>query len=362
MLFNGTINKQPARILLDSGATDSFISEEFACSLGVKTVPSTTLTVETGDGHLCTIRGTTKVQITIQKYNDYCKLNIMPMSDTFDVVLGTDWLKTRKVCLDYSNERVHLRCRGRQTTLEINQPSTSQAPPTGRLITALQAKRAIRHGCMHLLVLLQKTQVNDTSTHMLNTLTLTSGTNTGALDTKELQSLLNQYQDVFPDELPPFEPIDRDVPHTIPLEQDSRPVCKPMYRLSPAELTELKQQITELLIKGHIEPSTSPYGAPVLFVKKKDGTLRMCIDYRALNKLTIKNKYPLPRIDDLLDKLNGSTCFSSLDLKSGYYQIQIRDEDKPKTAFRTPFGHYQFKVLYMYGPLQLTINFPKCNE
>jgi hypothetical protein len=115
--------------------------------------------------------------------------------------------------------------------------------------------------------------------------------------------------------------------------------------LSPLELAELKKQIKEMLALGIIEPSSSPYGAPVLFVQKKDGSLRMCTDYRALNKLTIRNQYPLPRIDDLLDSLNGCSYFSSIDLKSGYHQIRIAPEDVPKTAFRTPIGHYQFKVL-----------------
>ena len=118
-----------------------------------------------------------------------------------------------------------------------------------------------------------------------------------------------------------------------------------MYRLSPLELDEVKRQVTDLLAKGMIRPSTSPYSAPILFVGKKDGSLRMCIDYRGLNAVTVKNRYPLPRIDDLLDKLRGSAYFSSIDLQQGYNQIRIADSDIPKTAFRTPFGHYEFTVL-----------------
>ena len=115
--------------------------------------------------------------------------------------------------------------------------------------------------------------------------------------------------------------------------------------MAPAELKELKEQLQELLDKGFIRPSTSPWGVPVLFVKKKDGTLRLCIDYRELNKVTIKNKYSLPRIDDLFDQLQGAQYFSKIDLRSGYHQLRIKETDVSKTAFRTRYGHYEFLVM-----------------
>ena len=118
-----------------------------------------------------------------------------------------------------------------------------------------------------------------------------------------------------------------------------------MYRLAPSELQEVQRQITDLLSKQLIEPSTSPYGAPILFVEKKSGELRMVVDYRALNKITVKNRYPLPHIDDLFDKLFGAKYFSCLEAASGFHQILLKDADKSKTAFRTPFGHHQFRVL-----------------
>ena len=110
-------------------------------------------------------------------------------------------------------------------------------------------------------------------------------------------------------------------------------------------MKELKEQLQELLDKGYIRPSTSPWGAPVLFVKKKDGSLRLCIDYRGLNQDIIKNKYPLQRIDDLFDQVKGASVFSKIDLRSGYHQLRIAKKDVPKTAFRTRYGHYEFTVM-----------------
>ncbi|KAJ9515656.1 hypothetical protein QJQ45_002705 [Haematococcus lacustris] len=159
----------------------------------------------------------------------------------------------------------------------------------------------------------------------------------------KLKDLINEYSDVFA----PFNglPPERPIGHTIPLQPGCKPPALPAYRMTQPELAEMKKQITAFLAQGIIEPSSSPYAAPVLFVKKKSGELRMCVDYRQLNKQTLKDQYPLPRIDDLFDKLAGCTVFSSLDLQAGYHQIRIPAEDVPKTAFRTPDGHYQYKVL-----------------
>ena len=115
--------------------------------------------------------------------------------------------------------------------------------------------------------------------------------------------------------------------------------------MAPIELKELKEQLQDLLDKGFIRPSASPWGAPVLFVKKKDGSMRLCIDYRELNKVTIRNKYPLPRIDDSFNQLQGAQVFSKIDLRLGYHQLRVKEDDIPKTAFRTTYGHYEFLVM-----------------
>ncbi len=143
---------------------------------------------------------------------------------------------------------------------------------------------------------------------------------------------MNEFIDVFPEELPGLPP-EREIDFGIDLLPGTEPISIPPYRMAPAELRELKEQLKDLLEKGFIRPSVSPWGAPVLFVRKKDGTLRMCIDYRQLNRVTIKNKYPLPRIDDLFDQLQGAKYFSKIDLRSGYHQVRVKEKDIPKTAF-----------------------------
>lgn len=156
--------------------------------------------------------------------------------------------------------------------------------------------------------------------------------------------IVREFPEVFPVDLP-GAPVDREIEFTIELVPGTQPISKAPYRMAPAEMKELKTQLQDLLEKGFIRPSTSPWGAPVLFVKKKDGTMRLCIDYCELNKVTIKNKYPLPRIDDLFDQLQGARVFSKIDLHSGYHQLKVRKEDIEKTAFRTRYGHYEFIVM-----------------
>ncbi|KAL0556560.1 hypothetical protein IC582_005074 [Cucumis melo] len=158
------------------------------------------------------------------------------------------------------------------------------------------------------------------------------------------EPVVREYPNVFPDELPGLPPP-REIDFAIELESGTAPISRAPYIMAPAELKELKVQLQELLDKGFIRPSVSPWGAPVLFVKKKDGSMRLCIDYRELNKVTVKNRYPLPRIDDLFDQLQGATIFSKIDLRSGYHQLRIRDSSIPKTAFRSRYEHYEFIVM-----------------
>jgi hypothetical protein len=188
----------------------------------------------------------------------------------------------------------------------------------------MQLKKCYRKGCQ-----LFAARVEETSLDVVSNL--------------EDHEVLKEFKDVF-QEVPGLPPR-REIDFSINLMTGTTPVLKAPYRMSMPELKELQLQLEELLKKGYIHPSVSLWGALVLFVKKKDGTLRLCIDFRQVNKVTVKNKYPLPRIDDLFDQLKDAIIFSKIDLRSGYHQVIIKDEDISKIAFRTRYGHYEFTVV-----------------
>jgi hypothetical protein len=156
--------------------------------------------------------------------------------------------------------------------------------------------------------------------------------------------VVNEFPDVFPEELPGMPP-DRDIEFLIELKLDTAPIYKTPFKMMTPELAKLKEHIMELLEKEFIHPNSSPWGAPVIFVSKKDGTQRLCVDYRALNEVTIKNKYPLSRIDDLFDQLCSACVFSKIDLRSGYHQLKVQECDILKTTFALRYGLYEFMVM-----------------
>ena len=162
---------------------------------------------------------------------------------------------------------------------------------------------------------------------------------------EQLRSTLEEFREVFPDRLPYGPPPKRIIDHEIDTTPGVTPPHKSPYRLSNAELDEMKRQIDVLLEPGWIRPSSSPYGAPILFIPKKDGKWRMCIDYRALNKITTKNRYPLPKVEELMDRLHNAQFFSKIDLSSGYHQIRVRESDIHKTAFVSRYGSFEYLVM-----------------
>ena len=225
-------------------------------------------------------------------------------------------------------------------------PTSSDLPPL--LLNYLQTKRALQKWCSAFLAILRPTDPLDPEPDVSPDSTgqpiIAVPETAHQADPARIQRILDRFPGVFKDTLPGLPPS-RPEDVSIPLVADLAPINRAMFRYSRPELEEMKTQLQYLVERQLIRPSTSPWGFPVLFVRKANGTLRMCVDYRALNKLTVHNRYPIPRIDDMLNMLSGACVFSSLDLMQGYYQVCIRDSDYPKTAFKTPFGSYEFRVL-----------------
>nr|GEW73703.1 putative reverse transcriptase domain-containing protein [Tanacetum cinerariifolium] len=244
-------------------------------------------------------------------------IDLIPIElGTFDVIVGMDWLVERDALIVCGRKEVHVPYRNK--TLVVKSDSGVSRL---KVISCIKARKYIERGSQ--LFLAQVTETEPAK--------------------KQLQDV-PVICEVFPDDLPGLPPP-RQVEFKIELIPGAAPVARALYRLAPFELKELSDQLKELSEKGFIRPSSLPWGASVLFVKKKDGSFRMCIDYRELNKLTVKNRYLLPRIDDLFDQLKGSSVYSKIDLWSGYYQLRIREEDIPITAFQTRYGHFEFQVM-----------------
>nr|GEY25510.1 reverse transcriptase domain-containing protein [Tanacetum cinerariifolium] len=231
---------------------------------------------------------------------------------TFDVIVGMDWLVERDALIVCGRKEVHVPIRNK--TLVVKSDSGVSRL---KVISCIKARKYIERGSQ--LFVAQVTKKVPVK--------------------KQLQDVpvICNFLEVFPDDLPGLPPP-RQVEFKIELIPSIAPVAYAPYRLSSSELKELSDQLKELFEKGFIHPSSSPWGDPMLFVKKKDGSFRMCIDYRELNKLTVKNRYPLLRIDDLFDQLQGSSVYSKIDLRSGYHQLRIREKDIPITTFRTSDG------------------------
>ncbi|GJS80437.1 putative reverse transcriptase domain-containing protein [Tanacetum coccineum] len=257
---------------------------------------------------------------TLTLLNQPFEIDLMPIKlGSFNVVIGLDWLSKYHAKIHCDEKVVHIPINGETLIIRGDRSKTRL-----NLISCIKTERYISRGCQVFMI-----QVMEKKS-----------------DEKKLEDIpiVKEFLDVFPEDLPGLPPV-RQVEFQIDLIPGAAPIAQTPYRLAPSEMQELSNQLQELTDRGFIRPSTSPWGAPVLFVKKKDGSFRMCIDYRELNKLTIKNRYPLPRIDDLFDQLQGSSVYSKIDLRSGYHQLRVREEDIPKTAFRTRYEHYEFQVM-----------------
>ncbi|KAA0043122.1 ty3-gypsy retrotransposon protein [Cucumis melo var. makuwa] len=282
-----------ALVLFDSGSSHSFISSAFVLHARLEVEPlHHVLSVSTPRENMLSKEKVKACQIEIAGHVIEVTLLVLDMLD-FDVILGMDWLAANYASIDCSRKEV-----------AFNPPLIACFRFKGEGSTSLP-----------------KVDVS-----------------------LSLEPVVRDYPDVFLKELPGLPPH-REIEFAIELESGTVLISRARYRMAPVELKKLKVQLQELLDKGFIRSSVSPWGAPFLFVKKKDGSMRLCIDYRELNKVTVKNKYPLSRIDDLFDQLQGATVFFKIDVRSGYHQLRIKDSDVPKTAFPSRYRHLEFIVV-----------------
>ncbi|GJU31357.1 putative reverse transcriptase domain-containing protein [Tanacetum coccineum] len=322
------LNNCYASMLFDSGADRSFVSFTFSDFLDV--APSTLDTsyaVELADGRISeknvVLRGC-KLGLLGHPFD----IDLMPVElGSFDVIIGMDWL-VKYHALIVSDEKVVRIPYGDEVLIIQCDDYDGGSKSKLNIISCTKTQNYIQKGCQDYLVQVTSKKAEDKS------------------EKKRLEDvpIVREFSKVFPEDLPGLPPA-RQVEFQIDLVPGAAPVARAPYRLAPAEMQELSTQLQELSDKGFIRPSSSPWGAPVFFVKKKDGSFWMCIDYRELNKLTVKNRYPLSRIDNLFDQLQGSRVYSKIDLRSGYHQLRVREEDILKTSFRTRYGHYKFQVM-----------------
>ncbi|GJS85642.1 putative reverse transcriptase domain-containing protein [Tanacetum coccineum] len=283
--------------------------------------------VELADGKIVGVN-TILRGCTLNFLNHPFTIDLMPVElGSFDAIIGMDWLRRHhaEIVCDEKLVRVPF---GNETLVFRGAESYIGRESRLTVISCSKVQEYMAKGCHVFLAQISATKEDDKS------------------EGKQVKDvpIVRDFPEVFPEDLPGLPPI-RPVEFQIDLIPGAAPVARAPYRLAPSEMKELSEQLQELSDKDFIRPSSSPWGAPVLFVKKKDGSFRMCIDYRELNKLTVKNRYPLPRIDDLFDQLQGSSIYSKIDLRSGYHQLRVREQDIPKTAFRTRYGHYEFQVM-----------------
>jgi hypothetical protein len=342
----------PCKALLDTGATRSFIDTRFVQKHGVRLTRAAKCNVIMGDGSRVTSSCVTKtLPLLIGSVRCDASLVSLPLNTAFDLVLGQDWLRRHRVVLDAGTGVVVVKgARVDPSITNVSAEPMDSATPDANvdasgmpaLFTAAQFQRALRSQREAAVCVLQPVHEGSTSAAELDLSAANIGA--GPVDRQAFQQLLLKYADRF-QAIPPGAVANVGYVHTIPLQDGAQPINQRPYRTPQQLLPELEAQIADLLAKGWIRPSDSPWGSPVLFVPKKDGSWRMCIDYRALNKVTVKNSWPLPRIEDLLDKLLKAKVFSSFDLAQGYHQLAIDPSDVPKTAFKTPTGLYEYVVL-----------------
>lgn len=321
MITKGTINGIQANILIDSGAVLNHISLEFCLKnkIPIKKEKHVALMANKVEQKV----GSTEYAVVISfgPYSEKIRFVVSPLS--YDVILGKKWGTNHKAKLDLNCNKVDFCYKDNSYSIYARPVPSSEHVPVNAIC------REYSKGTPIFAAFIRDPSKDVTyKPH------------------KDIQRILSEFEDVFPEELPKGLPPSRiEGDFQISLKEDSKPTKRGLYRMSPSELQETKEQVNKLLDQGFVRPSISPWASPVLFASKKDGGLRFCVDYRALNKMTIKNGYPLPRIDGIFDQLSNAQYFSVIDLRSGYHQMRIAENDIPKTAFNTRYGHYEFTVV-----------------
>ncbi|GJS41928.1 putative reverse transcriptase domain-containing protein [Tanacetum coccineum] len=322
------LNNRYATILFDTGADKSFVSNTFSALMDIThTTLENHYDVELANGK---IRGVNTIirGCTLNFMNHPFNIDLMPVPlSSFDAIIGMDWLTKYHGVIICDEKIVRVPYGGEVLIFQGNR-NNQRKESRLNIILCTKAHKYLSKGCDIFFAHITIKEAKDKS------------------EEKRLKDvpIVRNFPEVFLEDLPGIPPA-RQVEFQIDLVPGAAPVARAPYRLAPPEMKELAEQLQELSDKGFIRPNSSLWGAPVLFVKKKDGSFHMCIDYRELNKLMVKNRYLLPKIDDLFDQLQGSSVYSKIDLRSGYHQLRVREEDIPKTAFRTRYGHYDFQVM-----------------
>ncbi|XP_061344653.1 uncharacterized protein LOC133290572 [Gastrolobium bilobum] len=324
--LHGSVAGHGVQILIDGGSTHNFITPRMSQFLHLLLLSTTPFKVQVGNGDtlICSVV-CQNISLVIQSHPFNVDLFVLELKGA-DIVLGVQWLSTLgPILTDYKALTMSFDFQGSKVSLQGEH--LLQAQP----LSTAQLHKLLSQDSVDSYLMCLTTQASD----------ITDSDPTS--QSPEVLQLLDSFQDVFtqPTSLPPTRHID----HRILLQPDSKSVQVRPYRYPHFQKNEIEKLVNEMLHLGQIRHSQSPFSSLVLLVKKKDGTWRFCVDYRALNAITIRDKFPIPTIDELLDELHGATIFSKLDLRSGYHQIRMAPEDIHKTAFRTHHGHYEFLVM-----------------
>ncbi|KAE8696147.1 putative CCCH-type zinc finger family protein [Hibiscus syriacus] len=328
-----TVADKVCKMIIDSGSCENVVSEEVVQKLQLKTDrhPKPYKLSWLNKDSEVTVDRRCLVSFSIgRKYFDNAWCDVVSM-DACHILLGRPWQYDRSVIHDGRKNTYSLSIKGKKIVLAPRREGLTPTPVTHNtnLLSMSRFLDEIEHGDVVYALLPCENNAVDVDTDL----------------PVEVQRLLAEFSNLMPEDLPPGLPPMRDIQHQIDLVPGSSLPNRPAYRLSPKEAEELQRQVEELLERGYIRESMSPCAVPALLVPKKDGSWRMCVDSRAINRITVKYRFPIPRLDDMLDQLSGSKIFSKIDLKSGYHQIRIRPGDEWKTAFKTPQGLYEWMVM-----------------